>query len=142
MANGENRSESAAHGPLVAIVDDDALTRRSTDRLIRSFGYRAQTYSSGIEFLESDGVADAACIVLDVCMPGIDGLELQRRLAIRGARVPIVSLTAVASDEQERRARSAGAIDFLRKPVPPARLRRALENALQNRRMGGDRDGD
>ena len=142
MANGENRTESAAHAPLVAIVDDDALVRSSTYRLIRSFGYRAQAYDSGGEFLGSDAVAEAACVVLDVCMPDMDGLELQRRLAARGARVPIVFVTAVASDEQERCARSAGAIDFLRKPVAPKSLHLAIENALQNRRVGGNHDGE
>lgn len=142
VSNSDEINESAVQAPLVAIVDDDALVRGSNYRLIRSFGYRAQTFDSGGEFLNSDAVAKAACILLDICMPGIDGLELQRLLAERGAEVPIVFLTAVATDEQEHRARSAGAIDFLRKPAAPERLRRALENALQNRRVRGDRDDE
>src|SRR5215510_2818856 len=134
------KSEEAEDAPLVAIVDDDASVRQSTYRLVRSFGYRAQTFGSGDEFLGSGAVA---CLVLDVRMPGMDGLDVQRALAERGERIPIVFLTARASDEEERRARSAGAVEFLRKPVGQATLRRALENVLPaSGRVRGDRDGD
>jgi FixJ family two-component response regulator len=130
-SNGDSGGERAPEqAPLVAIVDDDASVRQSTDRLIRSFGYRTQVFGSGEEFLSSGAADQAACLLLDVRMPGADGLDVQRRLAERDARVPIVFLTARASDEEERRARSAGAIEFLRKPLAEARLRQAIENAI------------
>jgi FixJ family two-component response regulator len=69
--------------------------------------------------------------LLDVRMPGMDGLEVQRSLAERGSRVPIVFLTGQASDEEERRARSAGAVEFLRKPVRQTSLREAIESAVR-----------
>jgi FixJ family two-component response regulator len=114
--------------PVVAIVDDDASVRQSLLRLIRSFGYRAEAFGSGEEFLASPVVARAACLVLDVRMPGMDGLEVQRRLADKGAGLPIVFHTGRATDDEERRARRGGAVEFLRKPVS----RDALLDVLQN----------
>jgi FixJ family two-component response regulator len=114
---------------LVAIVDDDVSVRGSMDRLIRSLGYRTQVFGSADEFLASTAPDQVACLLLDVRMPGTDGLALQRRLIDRGTRIPIVFMTALAHGEEERRARAAGAIDFLRKPVDPATLRRALAQA-------------
>ena len=124
---------SPDEAPLVAIVDDDDSVRQSTRRLIRSFGYRAEAFASGEEFLSSASAAEAACLVLDVRMPGMDGLEVQARLAERQARIPIVFLTGRASDDEERRARSAGAVEFLRKPVGKARLLQILQKVFQSR---------
>ena len=87
--------------PLVAIVDDDESVRQSTLRLIRSFGYRAHAFATGAEFLASPAASEAACVVLDVRMPHMDGLEVQRRLAETGARIPIVFLTGRATDDEE-----------------------------------------
>jgi FixJ family two-component response regulator len=126
---GERAPEQQA--PLVAIVDDDASVRQSTDRLIRSFGYRTQAFGSGLEFLSSVAAQYVACLVLDVRMAGMDGLDVQRTLAERGARIPIVFVTGQASDEEERCARSAGAVEFLRKPVRQANLRQAIESAVR-----------
>ena len=137
---GEHASEQA---PLVAIVDDDASVRQSTDRLIRSFGYRTQVFGSGPEFLRSGAAEHAACVLLDVRMPGMDGLDVQRSLVERGARIPVVFLTGRASDEEERRARSAGAAEFLRKPVRQESLRAAIESVVQAPARGdhnGNRD--
>ncbi len=122
---------STDEAPLVAIVDDDASVRQSTRRLIRSFGYRAEAFASGEEFLASASAAGTACLVLDVRMPEMDGLEVQRRLAERGVRIPIVFLTGRASDDEERRARSAGAVEFLRKPVGTATLLHVLQKLFQ-----------
>jgi two-component system response regulator FixJ len=116
--------------PVVAIVDDDASVRQSTGRLVRSFGYRVQIFASGREFLSSEVADRAACALLDVSMPEMDGLDVQKRLAERGARIPIVFLTARASEAEEQRARAAGAIEFLRKPVPEAILRQVIENVI------------
>jgi FixJ family two-component response regulator len=112
---------------LVAIVDDDASVRRSTGRLVRSLGYRAETFGTAAEFLDS-GLADATgCLILDVRMPGMDGLALQRRLAEDGRTVPIVFITARASEDEERQALQGGAIAFLRKPVDKGSLVHAIE---------------
>lgn len=128
-------------GEVVAIVDDDASVRRSMDRLIRSFGYRTLTFGSGEEFLASSAPQRASCLLLDVRMPGMDGLAVQRRLSERGARIAIVFVTALASDEEERRAWSAGAVGFLRKPLGQKALREALDHAFRAARAargGGD----
>jgi two-component system response regulator FixJ len=114
--------------PLIAIVDDDGSVRRSTARLIGSFGYRTEVFGSGAEFLNSGAAERAACAVLDVRMPEIDGLDVQCKLAERNIRIPIVFVSGEASDEEERRARSAGAVEFLRKPVSQASLRQAIES--------------
>jgi len=121
---GQPRTDQA---PVVAIVDDDASVRQSMLRLIRSFGYRAEAFGSGEEFLRALRAAETACLVLDVRMPGMDGLEVQRRLAEKGAGIPIVFLTGRATDDEERRARSGGAVEFLRKPVGRATLLEVLQ---------------
>ena len=117
-------------GGLVAIVDDDAPVRRSTRRLVRAFGFDAEAFGSAEELLDSGALAKAACLILDVRMPGMDGLELQRRLAARELRIPIVFLTGHATDLEEREARRAGAVAFLRKPVGRDVLLTALRAAL------------
>lgn len=126
---------------LVVIVDDDASVRRSLDRLIRSFGYLAQGFASADEILASTALDRATCLILDVRMPGTDGLTLQRQLVERGTRVPVVFITAVATDEEERRAWSSGAVAFLRKPLDQAALRDALDRSFRAARSArGDRD--
>lgn len=127
-APGRREAPAAA---LVAIVDDDASVRRSTCRLVRSFGFEAEAFASAEEYLASGRVAKTACLILDVRMPGVDGLELQRRLADLEPRMPIVFLTACATDEEECRARRSGAVEFLRKPVGKPVLLRVLRAVLQ-----------
>src|ERR1700676_3760166 len=91
-------NESAPESLLVAIVDDDASMRNSTRRLIRSFfGFRAEAFASAREFLDSRCLTDAACLVLDVRMPRMDGLELQRLLANANYRIPLIFATAHTS---------------------------------------------
>src|SRR6267154_5036519 len=100
--------------PLVSIVDDDVSVRRSTRRLLLSSGLRAEAFSSAEDFLQSGRLAETACLLLDVRMPGMDGLELQRRLGETHGSIPIIFFSARASDEEERRALHAGAVQFLR----------------------------
>ena len=126
--------QAAGDPPLVAIVDDDESVRKSTCRLIRLFGYRAEAFASGTEFLSSPSARQTACLVLDVRMPGMDGLEVQRLVTEAGLDIPIVFISGRASDDDERRARSAGAVDFLRKPVDTATLRRLLHEIVSQRR--------
>ena len=121
---------------LVSIVDDDASVRRSTGRLISALGFHAETFESAAAFLSSGQAAQTACLLLDVRMPGMDGLELQRRLADSHPSIPIVFLTAQASEAEERRALRAGAVDFLRKPVGKAALLRVLATIFDRSTSG------
>ena len=123
---------------LVSIVDDDASVRRSTGRLIRSFGFRAEAFRSAEDLLNSGRAAQTGCLILDVRMPGMDGLELQRHLIARNSQIPIVFLTARASDEEQRRALDAGAVDILRKPISKEALRRVLGTIFGHAASGGE----
>ena len=134
--------KTPAEERLVSIVDDDASVRQSTCRLIRSVGFRAEAFGSAEEFLASTHAANTACLILDVRMPGMDGLELQRRLADSDLRIPIIFLTALASDEEERRARRAGAVDFLRKPIGKEALLRVLRTVFEQSTPGRGEDDD
>jgi FixJ family two-component response regulator len=125
---------------LVSIVDDDASVRRSTGRLVRSLGFQAEPFESAEAFLSSGRAEQTACLLLDVRMPGMDGLALQRRLADRTPPLPIVFLTARATDEEERRAWRAGAVDFLHKPVGRDTLLRVL-TMIFDRSISGKGDG-
>ena len=126
---------------LVAIVDDYASVRQSARRLIRALGHRAEAFGSAEEFLNSGNAKTTACLILDVRMPRVDGLELQRRLS--GSEIPIVFITARASDEEEQRALHAGAVAFLRKPVDQAALLRALDAVFERSESdGGSHEND
>ena len=116
---------------VVSIVDDDASVRRSTQRLLRCAGFRAEAFASAEEFLDSKASAETACLVLDLRMPGMNGLELQRRLNQNGNRVPIIFMSAHASEEDQHSALNAGAIQFLRKPISKEALLSAIRNALK-----------
>jgi FixJ family two-component response regulator len=117
--------------PLVSIVDDDISVRRSTRRLLRCCGLRAEVFSSAEDFLQSGLAAETTCLLLDVRMPKMDGLELQRRLGDIRQLIPIIFLSARASEEEERRALRAGAASFLRKPVSKEALLRAISAVLE-----------
>jgi len=117
--------------PLVTIVDDDVSVRRSTRRLLRCCGLRAEVFSSAEDFLESGLAEETTCLLLDVRMPKMDGLELQRQLGETRQLIPIIFLSARASEEEERRALRAGAANFLRKPVSKDALLRAISAVLE-----------
>jgi FixJ family two-component response regulator len=118
---------------LVSIVDDDASLRESTQLLIRSVGFKTEVFASSRDFLNSCHVEETACLILDVRMPGMDGLELQRCLIEAKRQIPIVFITAHANDNEEKRARKAGAVDFLRKPVNEEKLLDAIQAALKRK---------
>ena len=116
---------------VVSIVDDDVSVRRSTRRLLRCSGFRVEAFASAEEFLDSESARNTACLILDLRMPGMNGLELQRRLSQNGHRVPIIFLSAQASEEDERSALNAGAVKFLRKPISKEALLSAIREALK-----------
>src|SRR6266404_3080984 len=107
--DAKNKSLDA---PLVAIVDDDVAVRRSTQRLLRSSGLPVEAFESAEEFLMSGQAEETACLILDLRMPGMNGLQLQQRLAEASDPVPIIFLTAHSSADEERQALQAGAVQF------------------------------
>jgi FixJ family two-component response regulator len=117
--------------PLIVIVDDDDSLRNSLENLIRSFGFRAQGFPSAEAFLSWRPAGDAACLILDVRMPGMNGLDLQRQMITRNWRVPIVFITSHADDHAEARALEDGAVAFLYKPCREEDLHNAIETALR-----------
>jgi len=102
--------------PLIAIVDDDDAIRIAAESLIRSLGLRARCFASAEEFLDSDILEETACLITDVQMPGISGLELQDVLAARGQKMPIVFITAYPREAIQMRAQAAGAAAVFMKP--------------------------
>lgn len=116
--------------PIIFIVDDDASVRRALRRLVRSWGWEAQAFASADEFLKAWSPGLSGCLILDVRLPGMSGLELQERLLAQGANLPIIFITAHGDHQAEVRGRQAGAIAFLYKPFDEASLREALRAAL------------
>jgi FixJ family two-component response regulator len=102
--------------PVISIVDDDESVREATTGLVRSFGYVAATFASAEEFLHSDRVRDTSCLISDVQMSGLSGVELQDRLNAAGHRVPIIFTTAFPEERIRSRVLKAGACGFLTKP--------------------------
>ncbi|RZL95338.1 MAG: response regulator transcription factor [Variovorax sp.] len=117
--------------PTVFVVDDDPSVLKSFSRLLRSLGWQAETYGSPEEFLRQYDPAAPGCLVLDVAMPGVDGLELQRRLADAGCPLPIVFITGQGDIPTSVRAMRAGALNFLVKPVNDEDLLKAVGEAVE-----------
>jgi two-component system response regulator FixJ len=114
-------------GRLVHIVDDEDAIRRSASFMLRTTGFDTRTYQSGIEFLKEAKHVDPGCVLLDVRMPGMDGLEVQRELNDRGIALPVIVLTGHGDISIAVQAMKAGAVDFLEKPFEKAQLMVALE---------------
>ena len=127
----DRQLDDAPKTALIAIVDDDEWVRKSVARLIKSAGFRTQTFASAEDFVESGKRDEIACVILDLRLPGMSGLELQARLAAEHNLVPIVFVSA--HDEQKTRAQAlhAGAIAFLGKPVNDKALLDAIDLALK-----------
>jgi FixJ family two-component response regulator len=117
--------------PLIAIVDDDDALRNSLDNLIRSVGFRAEGFASAEAFLQSPHAHETACMILDVRMTGMNGLEFQRQLGAANWHIPIIFVTAYADDDVRARALAAGAVAFLSKPCREEDLLTAIEASLK-----------
>jgi FixJ family two-component response regulator len=115
---------------LISVVDDDESVRRTTTLLIESFGFRAAAFESADAFLRSGQLHDTACLLVDVQMPGMNGLQLQSQLAGAGCRIPIIFITAYDDKESRRRAMQAGAVAFLGKPFSDEQLLQTIRSAL------------
>ena len=116
---------------VLSVVDDDVSVRRATGRLIRSMGFMVEVFASGEEFLLSGRLHDTSCLVLDVQLPGMSGLELQSHLAGAGYRIPIIFITAYSDEWTRARALKAGAVDFLQKPFSEEALHNGIRSALK-----------
>ncbi|CAB3771388.1 two-component system response regulator [Burkholderia puraquae] len=103
---------------IVCVIDDDASVRKSLASLLKSAGYTALPFASGEEFLASGPPDDAICVLIDLKMKGMSGLDVQRQLVQRNATVPVILMSSHGDDESVRRAFAHGAVAFLRKPFP------------------------
>jgi FixJ family two-component response regulator len=122
--------------PVISIIDDDESVRGATRSLVRSLGFTAQTFASAEDFLQSPRVNDSSCVITDVQMPGLSGVELQSRLLAQGCRIPIIFITAFPDENVEARAMKAGAICFLSKPFDGSTLIKYLDVALKRQAAG------
>ena len=117
--------------PIIAVIDDDEAVRDGTETLVRSLGYRASTFASADEFLKSDQVHDISCLISDLRMPGLSGIDLQDRLIAGGHRIPIIFITGHPEDSTRERAMKAGAVGFMSKPYNVEHLVACLDKALK-----------
>lgn len=124
MASGENAA-------LVVIVDDDESVRIALHELMKAVGFSAQTFASAEEFWRSGEQAHAACLITDVCMPGISGLELQSKLKTAHCRIPIIFITAHGDANMRMQALREGAVEFLQKPFDDEVLLQHVRAAVQ-----------
>src|SRR5215831_12433742 len=115
--------------PLISIVDDDALARDGIRELVESLGYKTTTFESAEDFLKSSMVAETSCLITDLQMPGLNGLELQEALRSQGYHTPVILITAFPDEKHRTHALNSGAVGFLSKPFDEASLIKCLTDA-------------
>ena len=115
----------------IAVIDDDASVRRALQRLLQSAGFKVETFGTAREFLDADDWARTACLVLDIHLSGMSGVELQEYLAVSGVPIPIVFITAYDDVLTRDRVNRAGAVGYLRKPVDQDSLIEAISRAIE-----------
>ena len=115
---------------MISIIDDDVCAREATERVIRSSGYTVATYASAEDFLGSDRVNDTSCLITDVHLPGLTGVELYRRLRANGFAAPTIFVTGHPDETTRTQALAGGAVAFLTKPVGKRALLDCLKAAL------------
>ena len=118
---------------IVSIVDDDESIRDSVSALVRSLGYTPYAYPSAEDFLNSGAAESADCLVADIQMPGMTGIELQQALVTKGSRLPIIFITAVPDDHVTQKVLAAGAVCMLKKPCDGDVLVNCIESVLLSR---------
>ena len=120
-----------ARHPVISIIDDDASVRAALGSLVRSLGFTARTFESAESFLDSPDLAQTSCIVTDIQMPGMSGLDLQDRLQAAGNAIPTVFITAFPEEHVRARAEAGGAIGFFPKPFDGQALAKLLLNVVR-----------
>jgi CheY-like chemotaxis protein len=134
-------STDSPKAPMISIVDDDPFVRQATDGLVQSLGYRAATFTSADDFLQSCYIHETSCLICDVQMPGLSGVDLQRVLIAQGHRVPMIFITAYFNERIRQSVMEAGAIGYLSKPFDEESLIELLQSTLGlDRSFGGSRD--
>ena len=128
-------------GSVISVVDDDEPVRAATSKFLRSYGYTVQAYSSAEGFLGSGRLNDTSCVIADVQMPGMSGLEFLATMRAQGHGAPFIFITAFPDETTRARALQAGAICFLPKPFGGTALINCLGVALEGRRREGDTQG-
>ena len=122
---------------VISVIDDDASVRTATNNLLSSHGYQVHTFASAVDFLQSARLADSSCVVADVQMPVMSGLDLLQHMRTRGNDAPFIFITAFPDDSVRARALKAGAICFLAKPFAGPVLINCIEHALNKDRGAG-----
>ena len=115
---------------VISIIDDDRIVREAIADLLQSLGYEVTTFESAEDFLESGSLTHTSCVITDLNMPGLDGLELQSRLIAQGHPTPVIFVTAFPEERFRKRATDAGALGFLSKPFTEDALVHCMETAL------------
>jgi FixJ family two-component response regulator len=115
---------------LVSVVEDNQFFRESMKRLMRSLGYRVEVFASAADFLASPRLAETACLIADVNMPAMTGIELYRHLSEAGRAIPTILVTAYPNDVDRIRTLADGVVCYLRKPISQQQLKRCLHAAL------------
>jgi FixJ family two-component response regulator len=131
LAANLRKGRSVPAGPLIAIIDDDESLRRAVAALVRSAGYDVHGFASAEEFLGCGGIQSFACLITDIHMPGMSGIELKQHLAAGRCPLPVIMITARDDPGLEAKAIESGAACFLRKPFEADVLIRCLEGALK-----------
>ena len=136
MRNSSRPVRTSGEQLVIAIVDDQAALREATENLLKSAGLKAVSFASAEDFLQAAPLDGAGCLILDVHLPGMSGLELQQHLAADGIHVPIVFITAQEDGDGQMRAQAlrSGALAFLRKPFNDEDLLNAVRSALETRK--------
>jgi len=121
--------------PIVFVVDDDISVRESLELLIQNEGWRAKTFASGEEFLDYPQAGVSSCLILDISLPGLDGLELQKQVAVEQTHMPIIFITGCGDVSKTVQAMKGGAVEFLVKPFNDEVLLTAIRQALERSRL-------
>ncbi len=129
MTDGQGKN-SIKKPLVVVVVDDDESVRESLPDLLKEFGFTVLAFSSADEYLASESVDRTTCLVLDMVMPGMSGLDLQSELRNRGRKIPIIFITAQKDESVRKRVLAQGAVDVLLKPFSDTALRKALSKAM------------